>query len=486
MANTEEHLFVVMGATGDLMQRKLLPALYNLAVRGTIKNRCITLGVARKADIDDNLFRELARKSLKNAGLTKNGKTTGNWCESCLHYQSIGGGSPEDYKNLALRIKALEKEHGLSGNRIFYLSMPPNAFPGTITNLGKAGLNKSAGWTRLVIEKPFGRDLESAKELNKLVHNYFDESQIYRIDHYLGKETVQNLLVFRFANAIFESLWNRDRVERIEITVAEDLGVEKRASYYEQAGAIRDMVQNHLTQLLTLIAMEPPVALEADPIRNEKIKVLRSIAPIEKNNIVFGQYTSGDINGRPVPGYKEEPGVSPQSVTETFVALKLQIDNWRWQGVPFFMRTAKRLPRRVTKIAVVFRRSPVCLFKHLNTCEVHSNILFITLQPDEGFDLSFDVKAPSESVKLNTHRLLYRYADDADQIPDAYETLLLDIMEGDQTLFVHADEVEASWRLYTPLFQKNIPVHPYPAGTWGPDVSDELLARYGRQWIKLS
>jgi len=232
--------------------------------------------------------------------------------------------------------------------------------------------------------------------------------------------------------------------------------------------------------------MEPPVAIEAESIRNEKIKVLRSLASIETNNVVLGQYTSGEIMGKKVPGYKEEPGVSPQSVTETFIALKLQIDNWRWQGVPFYMRTAKRLPRRVTQIAVVFRHSPVCLFKHLNACEAHSNILLITLQPDEGFDLSFDVKAPSESVKLNTHRLLYRYADDAGQIPDAYETLLPDIMEGDQTLFVHADEVEASWQLYTPLFSKGIPVHSYPAGTWGPEASDELLARYGRQWIKLS
>ncbi len=481
----EPHLFVVMGATGDLMQRKLLPALYRLSAQGLLKGRCIILGVARKKDLDDNSFRDMAVGSLQGAGLLTSEGCDEHWCNDCLYYQSLGDGEIEDYKRLSSRIEEIEKRHNIHGNRVFYLALPPVAFPTTITNIGEAGLNKSNGWTRIVIEKPFGRDLSSAKELNELVHRYFDETQIYRIDHYLGKESVQNLLAFRFSNAIFESLWNRDRIERIEITVAEDIGIEKRARYYEQAGALRDMVQNHLTQLLTLVAMEVPTAFDADAIRYEKIKVLRAIAPIDPKDVVFGQYTRGVIDSRKVAGYREETGVSPDSTTETFVAIKIEIDNWRWQGVPFYIRTGKRLPRRLTQVAVVFRRPPVCIFKPFGACELHSNVLMVTIQPDEGFDLTFDVKALGQPLRLETERLHFRYAEAFGEMPDAYETLLLDVLTGDQTLFVHADEVEASWNLYTPILKGDITIYPYEAGTWGPVAADELLRRNGISWTLL-
>ena len=470
----EPHIFIVFGGTGDLMRRKLLPALRHLASRGHLGKRFVILGVARNAELDDESFRALAREALAAAPSPAN-EADGKWCAECLFYQTIGKGTQENFRALAARIKELEQGHKLPGNRAFYLALGPGAFSPTITRLAEAGLNHSPGWTRLVIEKPFGRDLASAKELNQLVHRHFQESQIYRIDHYLGKETVQNLLAFRFANALFESVWNRDRVESVEITVAESLGIGTRAGYYESAGALRDMVQNHLTQLLTLAAMEVPAAFEADAIRDEKVKVLRSISPIRKEGVVLGQYDSGKIDGEAVPAYLEEPGVAPDSRTESFAVLRLEIGNWRWQGVPFYLRTGKRMAERVSRIEVRFRRSPVTFFQPFDGCNVHSNALVITLQPDEGFDLHFEVKSPGQSMDLKTHRLSFRYEEAFEPLPDGYQTLLLDILTGDQTLFVRDDEVEASWRLYTPLLDQNLPVSPYTAGSWGPSEAERLL-----------
>ena len=474
------HLFVILGSTGDLTRRKLLPALGQLARKDLLGERHVILGVARRPDQDDAGFRHWARQALVEAGFSA--QDIGQWCDSCLHFQPLGRGDEQDYRPLAERILALEREHDLPGNRTFYLALSPSAFPGAIRGLGGANLDRSPGWTRLVIEKPFGHDLASARELNELAHRYFAESQLYRIDHYLGKETVQNLLVFRFANAIFESLWNRDRIASVQITVAESLGVEQRAGYYEQAGALRDIVQNHVTQLLSLIGMEIPAAFNAEAVRYEKVKLLGVIAPIKPEDVVLGQYASGSIDGEEVVGYRDEPGVAADSQSETFVAMKLGIDSWRWQGVPFYIRTGKRLARRLTEIAVTFRSPPVCLFDSLGGCETHPNALVLTLQPDEGFALSFDVKVPGEPFELRTLPLRFQYKDAFGQIPGAYETLLLDVLIGDQTLFVHADETEVSWRLYTPLLERKLPVFPYAGGTWGPAEADRLLARDGHAW----
>ncbi len=475
----DPHLFVIFGSTSNLAYRKLLPALYHLLVQRNLKDRCQVLGAATK-DIGDEKYRNYVQEALKEARFSH--KEISQWCNSCVHYQSVGK-SGESYSTLAARIEDLEREYNLPGNRAFYLALPPSIFPTAIVGLSESGLNKGKGWVRLVIEKPFGYDLSSAQELNKLGHRYFDESQIYRIDHYLGKETVQNLLVFRFANTIFESLWNRDRIESVQITMAESLGIEARGSYYEKAGALCYIVQNHLTQLFTLIAVEVPAVFEPEYIRNEKVKVLHSIPGIRPEDVVFGQYEKGNIGGKEVSGYREEPGVSPDSSTETFAALKLEIDNWRWQGVPFYLRTGKRLPRRITQIAVNFRHPPVCIFKPYSSCQIHSNRLLITLQPDEGFHMFFDVKEPDEPLRLKTERLHFHYDQAFGKLPEAYETLILDILKGDQTLFVRSDEVEVAWELFTPLLEKDIPVHPYKAGTWGPEKADQFLARDGRHWV---
>ncbi len=468
----QPHLFVVLGATSDLMRRKLLPALYTLQTRKAGPAPVI-LGVSRRSLTDED-FRAMAREALETAASL--GEAQGPWCDHCLFFQSIGAGTPADFRALAARIQALEKAHQLPGNRVFYLALPPLSYLPTIAGLGEAGLNEAPGWTRLVVEKPFGEDLDSAVFLNEQIHKYFDESQVYRIDHYLGKETVQNLLIFRFGNAIFEPLWHRNLVKSVQITVAESLGVEGRAGYYDQTGALRDMIQNHLTQLLTLTAMEVPVAFDAESIRNEKAKVLRAIAPVRPENVIYGQYTAGSIDGQPVPGYRQSEGVAPDSATDTFVALKLFVENWRWQGVPFYLVTGKRLPQRFSQIAVTFRCPPVWVFEphYAGTCS--SNILIFTVQPDEGFDLHFEVKTPGEPLQLKTKHLRYRYAEEAATLPEAYETLLLDIMAGDQTLFVRADEVEWAWRIYAPALDPPADrVLPYPAGTLGPAGTESML-----------
>ncbi len=465
--HVEPHLFVVLGATSDLMRRKLLPALYRLRANQALPAPLIILGVSRQAGLTDDGFRALAAEAL--AAADPGPDLDRHWCGECLYFQSLGAGTPEDFGALAGRIQTLEQQHRLPGNRVFYLALPPAAYMPTIAGLGQAGLSQAPGWTRLVVEKPFGSDLASAQTLNEQIHRHFDESQVYRIDHYLGKETVQNLLIFRFANAIFEPLWHRNLVKSVQITVAESLGVGGRTGYYDRAGALRDMVQNHLTQLLALTAMEVPVAFDAESIRTEKAKVLRAIPPVRPEQVIYGQYARGAINGRETPGYREEPGVAPDSHTETFVALQLQIENWRWQGVPFYLVTGKRLPTRLTQIAVTFRCPPVWVFEphYSGTCS--PNVLVFTVQPDEGFDLHFEVKTPGEPLKLKTQSLRHRYAEGLAPLPEAYETLLLDIMAGDQTLFVRADEVEWAWRLYAPaLDPAAAQVLTYAAGAWGP------------------
>lgn len=481
----ERHLFVVFGGTGDLMERKLLPALYHLVDQDLIAtDQCQVLGVARSTEWDDGTYREWGKEILHETERLSD-TIIDKWCDRCLHFESIGNSEPEDFRRLAHRVESLESEYDLPGNRIFYLALPPVAFVPTIEGLGEVGLNTSDGWTRVVVEKPFGHDLESARELNRRVHNYFQEEQIYRIDHYLGKETVQNLLVFRFANAIFESLWDRGHIDSVQITVAEELGVGDRAGYYDQSGALRDMVQNHLTQLLTLVAMEVPSAFDAEAIHAEKLKVLRSIAGIDPESVVMGQYASGSLNGKSVPGYLDEEGVADDSTTETFVAMRMEVANWRWQGVPFYLRTGKRLPERLTQIVVRFRRPPVSVFHPYDRCTISSNALVLTLQPDEGVDLQFEVKRPGEPLNIQTHDLGFNYADVFEPLPDAYETLLLDIVEGDQTLFVHGAEVEEAWKLYTPLLEADLPIHQYAPGTWGPEKAIKLPRSFDERWFTL-
>ena len=476
----EPSTLVVFGATCDLARRKILPALCRLFARGATAAGCAVVGTSRDASVDDARFREVAVESVLKAHKTADAAAVRAWADRWLHFHA----ADKDLAPLRGRVEEVEQALGLPGNRSFYLSLPPAAFPKTVEQLGACGLTAGPGWKRLVVEKPFGRDLASARELNALVHRHFDESQVYRIDHYLGKETVQNLLVFRFANAMFESVWDRDHVESVMITVAEELGVEERAGYYESAGALRDMVQSHLTQLMTLVAMEVPAAMDADSIRSEKLKVLRSVRPLAPTDAVLGQYEPGEINGTDAPGYREEPGVSPDSRTETFAALTLHLENWRWQGVPFHLRTGKRMPRRLTEIEIKFRRAPVWMFRRGALApegpgtELHRNTLLVTLQPNEGFSLYFDVKAPGDPFRIRRLPLHFTYAEEfGDSLPEAYETLVRDVLAGDQTLFVHAAEVEASWALYAPLLDGRRAVYPYPAGSWGPNEAAHVSSR---------
>jgi len=479
-AACEPSTLVVFGATGDLARRKILPALWRLFARGATGAGCAVVGTSRDASVDDARFREVAVESVLKAHKTADAAAVRAWADRWLHFHA----ADKDLAPLRARVEEVEQALGLPGNRSFYLSLPPAAFPKTVDQLGGCGLTAGPGWKRLVVEKPFGRDLASARELNAIVHRHFDESQVYRIDHYLGKETVQNLLVFRFANAMFESVWDRDHVESVMITVAEELGVEERAGYYETAGALRDMVQSHLTQLMTLVAMEVPPAMDADSIRAEKLKVLRSVRPLAPTDAVLGQYEPGEVNGADVPGYRAESGVTPDSRTETFAALTLHLENWRWQGVPFHLRTGKRMPRRLTEIEIKFRRAPVWMFRRGALApegpgtELHRNTLLVTLQPNEGFSLYFDVKAPGDPFRIRRLPLHFTYAEEfGDSLPEAYETLVRDVLAGDQTLFVHAAEVEASWALYAPLLDGRRAVYPYRAGSWGPDEAAHVSSR---------
>jgi glucose-6-phosphate 1-dehydrogenase len=468
VAPIEGQLFVIFGATGDLGRNKLLPALHRALVHEGHAEKVAVLGVGTTQRSDED-FRSLAEQALLQAGMAADHVEA--WCRR-LHYEPFAVSHPD---LLAKRVQELEAEHHLPGNRVFYLALPPSVVGETVDAIGTAGLATGGrGWSRLVVEKPFGHDLESARSLNAAIDRFFDEDDVYRIDHYLGKETVRNLLVFRFANSLFERTWNRDHIASVEITMAEDLGLDGRGRYYDESGAIRDVVQNHMTQLLSLIAMEPPVEMDADSIRAEKIKALRSVSTVSPLHVVTGQFA----------GYREIDGVSPTSITPTYVALQLAIENWRWQGVPFLLRTGKELPRRVTRITVRYRKPPVCLFHAPGACPGHENLLRLTLQPDEGFDLLFDVKKPGDRVEIQQIPLSVRYDDWLGDLPDAYHTLLLDIMEGDQTLFVHGDEVEESWRIYSEILDRTEP-SPYEPGSAGPSAAAGLAEGAGAAWTDL-
>ncbi len=492
---------VMFGVTGDLAHRKLIPALYDLGCHGVLPAGTTLVGYGRR-ELSDAQFRDLLQGAIDDHYGVEG--VDGDVCRLVLEAPRYVQGEfddPEGFARLAALLDELDRQ-GSRGNRMFYLATPPSQFPVLVEQLGAAGLARPGagrdpggprGWTRVVIEKPFGRDLETARELDRVIGQVFDERQVYRIDHYLGKETVQNLLVLRFANVIFEPVWNRRYVDYVEITAAETLGVEHRGPYYEEAGALRDMITPHLIQLFSLVAMEPPVAFDADAVRDEKMKVLRAVRPIPPESIadwaVRAQYVSGVVDGEEVPGYRDEERVAPDSYTETYAALKLVVDNWRWQGVPFYLRTGKRMARRVTEIAIHFKRPPVLLFKDaMASGGLQPNVLVLRVQPDEGFSLTIESKVPGHDVALQPVAMDYSYGTTLNELPfSAYETVLVDAMEGDMTLFTRGDQAEEAWRIVAPVLeawaerpQRDISI--YEAGSWGPEAADALMARDGHSW----
>ena len=480
-------VLVVFGASGDLTARKLMPAVASLARRQLLPSGFAVVGVARSHLSDDD-FRARMTEAVPDGGP--------GWAELVKRFRYVAGdyGSPETMAQLQSVLEAVEQDRGGPGNRIFYLATVPNVFEPIASALGGAGLNQPAGpaaATRLVIEKPFGRDLASARALDEALHRVFDEAQIYRIDHYLGKETVQNVLALRFANAIFEPIWDRRYVDHVQITVAESLGVEHRGGFYETAGALRDIVQNHVMQVLSLTLMEPPASIDAQGIRDEKVKALRAVKILSVDqvatDVVRGQYEAGWSEGRPVPGYREEEDVDPNSRTETYMAMKLEVDNWRWAGVPIYVRTGKRLPKRVTEVALQFQRVPHLPFGADESRDLHPNALILRIQPDEGISLRFGAKVPGQAFEVRDVLMDFSYgAAFLEEAPDAYERLLLDAMIGDPTLFIRSDEVLQAWCIVEPLLEawaeKDAPLARYPAGTWGPRQADQLLTREGRRW----
>ncbi|MGZ4356899.1 MAG: glucose-6-phosphate dehydrogenase [Gaiellaceae bacterium] len=477
-------LLAIFGASGDLTRRKLLPALYALAFRRLLPERFAILGVAR-ADLRSDEWRSQMRDAVREHA--RDPFDRGLWDELARGMQFVCAdfGELDDRGDVEEALVRLERERWTQGNRLHYLAVPPSLLDDLAVHLGKHG--RGPGWTRVVVEKPFGHDLTSARTLNQLLHRHFRESEIFRIDHYLGKETVQNLLVLRFANGIFEPLWNRQLVDHVQITVAEAIGIEGRAAYYEQAGAIRDMFQNHLLQLLALVAMEPPIDLSADQVRIEKLKVLRAMRLPGSKQVVRGQYGGGSVEGRVVPGYREEPEVDPNSMTETYVATKLFIHNWRWADTPFYVRTGKRLARRQTAITVQFKRAPHTPFRSLPEDQLRPNALIVRVEPDEGISLEMTAKVPGQGLRIQPVRMDFFYGGVfGGSLPEAYERLILDAMLGDGTLFTGADEVEEQWLLVDAIVARwryGRPAFPnYAAGSWGPPAADELLRRDGRSW----
>src|SRR6201993_3553113 len=487
---------VIFGATGDLTHRKLVPALYNLAADGELPPAVTVIGFARRPKSDDDFRKEMEDAVKKFSRQTVREEIWKNFTQSIFYHQSDFS-DESGFKGLAERLDKIDHERGTRGNRLFYFAVAPDQFEPILKHLKAAGLNKAreGSWARVIIEKPFGSDLASARELNRVVSNSFSEEQTYRIDHFLGKETAQNILVLRFANAIFAPLWNRRYMDHIQITAAETLGVEGRAGYYEGAGALRDMVQNHLLQLLCLVAMEAPTDLRADSIRDEKVKVVRAlqriVGPEVAKNAVRAQYTGGAIGGQPVPAYRQEKGVDPKSMIETYVALRINIDNWRWADVPVYMRVGKRLPKSATEISIHFKKAPAVLFNK-ETVKIDQNVLVIRIQPDEGISLRMLAKIPGTSLRIEPVKMNFHYGTSFGKAsPEAYERLLLDAMSGDPTLFARRDEVEEAWAFIDPIEEawhakKDAPeLFFYPAGSWGPEAADDLLARDGRAWRKL-
>ncbi|MBS4168299.1 glucose-6-phosphate dehydrogenase [Parachlamydia sp. AcF125] len=489
-------ILVIFGATGDLTARKLFPALYNLARDGQLPPHFACVGFARREKTDAQFREEMLEAVNKYSRVNPVDKSLWDNFSKQIFYHQAEFDDDQGYDRLREFLQALDTQLGTKGNRVFYLSTQPSFFPVIVEKLRQHQLiyeenHPNGMWSRMIIEKPFGHDLSSAVVLQREISKYLSENQIYRIDHYLGKETVQNLLVFRFSNPIFEALWNNRHIEHVQITVAEEIGIGSRGHFFEEAGMLRDIVQNHMMQLLSLVAMEPPTSLKAEAIRSEKVKVLEAVRPFPmedfKHYIVRGQYGKGYINGQEVLGYRQENNVSPTSKVETYVAMELFIDNWRWAGVPFYLRAGKRLPKRVTEIAITFNRAPGFLFNGQGK-QIDQNVLVIRIQPDEGISLKMNCKIPGLNNQIQPVKMDFRYGSYFGSTPpEAYERLICDCIAGDNTLFARADEVLASWRLFTPILeqwhtQDNDPFPHYEAGTWGPQEADLLIEREGRKW----